>query len=294
MPTIFRDKVTSTPTGVAAVTFNDPSTLPAGAISWGLDVLLPWSNTPELDAEFTSIGSVDGEVSSDFFPAKGKQLAIGGWASAVDRATAESLADLIVRDAFPRNVDLVIARYEATPKFITARRTAPIEFSWVGPYSFRWGTELRAGDPFKYALTPIVGSAGVAGQSSGGRSYPRTYPLQYTTISSGEANRVIVTNTGTADSRKFTITITGPLSKGGWRLVNETTGGILKFDLAISSTDTLVIDFQREIALFNGAPVTATITGDFFPIEPGVNVLKLYGDFDPAADFSVNAYSAWE
>lgn len=291
MPTIFQDKVT-----VGPVTFNDPLVPPltAGVVSWGLDVLVGWDRTPDLDAQFTAIGSVDGEVFADFFPAQGRQLTCGGWAMGVDRATAQSLADLIVRDAFPRNVDLIISRYEPTPKFIVARRNGPVEITWVGPNQFRWGAEVRAGNPFKYALVPYVDSAGVAGQSSGGRSYKRTYPLTYTTISSGESNRIVVTNAGTADSRNFTIAITGPLTKGGWRLVNETTNEILRFDISLASTDTLLIDFDTETALFNGFPVTATITGDFFALKPGVNVLKLYGDYDPAADFTLTAYSAWE
>lgn len=291
MPTIFRDKVV-----VGSVTFNDPITppLPAGVVSWGLDVLTPWDTTPDMDAQFTPLGSVDGEVSSDFFPLSGKQVTVGGWGMATDRVTAQLLTDLLVRDAFPRNTDLVIVRHEPVPKSITARRNAPVEVSWVGPNQFRWGTQVRAADPFRYSVASSGGTTGVAGTSSGGRSYSRTYPLTYTTITSGEDNKVAVINSGTGESRRLLVVITGPLNKGGWRLVNETTGALLKFDVGLVTGDVLEIDMKAEIALLNGAPVTATITGDWFGVEPGTNILKLYGDFDPAAGFTATAYSAWE
>lgn len=292
MPTIFQDKVVA-----GTVVFNDPLSLPlpSGVVQWGLDVFDGWDDTTEIESYFLSIGSVDGEEPGEFFPAKGRQLIIGGWAEAVDRATAHALWDILVRDAFPRNATIHLERHEPVPKFVDALVSAKRTIDWTGPRAFRWGIPARAPDPFKYALTAIdSGFIGVAGQSTGGRTYPRTYPLTYTTIASGEANSAIIVNSGTAESKRFTVTLTGPLNSGGWRLVNETSNESLKFNIGLGATDELVIDFHTELALLNGFPITATLSGDFWRLKTGPNVVKLYAEFDAAAGFQIEAHSAWE
>jgi hypothetical protein len=295
VPTIFRDKVTS-----GSVTFNDVAARPLpGTIYFNIDVLDGWGGTPDLDAVFTPIGSIDGEIPADFFPAKGRGVSVGGYVEATTRAIAEQLWDILVRDAFPRNVELELTRYETIPKFLRFRRSGQMpDPAWVGPTAFRFGVPIRAADPFKYALTSQVESSGVAGLSTGGRSYPRTYPLVYTTIASGTANLVTINNVGTAPTPPE-IVLNGPLSKGGWRLVNETLEladreGTLKFDVGLVAGDVLEINFRTETALLNGYLITASLFGDFWKVQPGVNVIKLYADFDPAAGFTVTARSAWE
>jgi hypothetical protein len=290
MPSIWQDKVT-----VDDLVFNDAAQYPVGIVGrgWGVDVLDGWSKTPDLDAPYTEIGLVDGEIPGEFFAAKGKFVTVGGWVHAIDRATADALWDQIVL-GLQRNAELVLTRYETIPKFMRVRRVTPVERSDTGPESFRWATTVKAGDPFKYSMMPLFGSAGVAGQSSGGRTYKRTYPLTYTTVVSGESNSVVLINAGQANSSRLLVALNGPLNKGGWRLVNETTNETIKFDIGLLSTDVLEIDFHNEVALLNGAPIAVTITGDFFRLVPGVNVLKVYADFDPAAGFDATGYSAWE
>jgi Phage tail protein len=290
MPTIFRDKIT-----VGDVTFNDPLDEPLGGIiHWGLDVLDGWHTTPELDANFTPLGSIDGEIAADFFASRGKQLTVGGYVNCVDRATAETVWDLIVRDAFPRNVELSLARYETTPKQMFVRRNGPIEPFWVGPMAFRWGVPLRAADPFKYSLTTSTDDSGVAGHGSGGRVYPRTYPLTYTTTFDAESESAVINNTGTAESSRFVVNLHGTLPSGSYRIVNETTGEFLKPMMGLASTDTATIDFHTQLITLSGYSVQPDINGDFWRLVPGVNVIKLEGTFHPLATMSVTAYSAWE
>jgi hypothetical protein len=295
VPTIFRDKVTAVPTGQAGVTFNDALTQPVTALRWGIDVLPGWKNSAEADPKFAPIGIVDGEIPGDFFPLKGRVITIGGYVEATSRAEAELLEDVILRDAFPRNTDIVLTRFEPVPKFVTGRRFGVAEIEYNEPHSFRWAVQVKCGDPLKYAVTSVSASAGVAGQSSGGRAYPRTYPLSYTTILSGASDSATVVNSGRSNTKPI-IDIHGPLvSAGGWHLANLTTGGDIKFNVAIASaSDHLVIDFASGTAELNGVPVTATIYGDFWPVVPGANTIKLFGDYDPAAGFSVTINSAWE
>lgn len=298
MPTILRDKVEVAYPNGPLVTFNDNPTKPTGSIKWGLDDLSGWDETPELDVSSLAIGGgVDGEILGDRFPARARHFMASGWVMAETRADAENLMDVIMRDAFPRNKDIKLVRYETIPKYLNCRVSAKRTVERVGPQDFRWIVPLIAGDPFKYDNDPPAGSsgsAGVAGQSSGGRSYQRTYPLQYTTTTEGEdANSVTLVNRGTAETYA-SIIVTGPLASGTWRISNETTGEDIKFNIALVAGDVMDIDFRNGIALLNGFPVTATITGDFWKLQPGPNVIKLFGDFDPAAGFTATTESAWE
>lgn len=293
MPTIFRDKVTALPAGGTLITFNDNSVMPVNAIRFGLDVLVGWKNTPTADPKFAPIGIVDGEIPGDFFPLKGREITIGGYVEAMTRADAETIEDIILRDAFPRNKDIVLTRFEPIAKFVTGRRYGEVEIEYNEPHSFRWAVRIKCGDPLKYAATSTSVSAGVAGTSSGGRVYPRTYPLQYTVVLSGGSDSATIYNAGRSDTKPV-IDIHGPLPVG-WHLENLTTGGSIKFITSIpTATDHLVIDFANGTAELNGGPVTATVYGDFFSIVPGANTIKLFGEYDPTAGFSVTINSAWE
>ncbi len=291
MPTIFRDKVMC-----GTVLFNDPTAVPPEANSWGCDTLEGWKKSASRDIISTPFGgSVDGEINANYWPAKAKQLMAGGWATASSRANAEVLEDLILGDAFPANEDLTLVRWEGVPKFMRVRVLGEAEITNVGPNAFRWVVPLQASDPFKYSYLPLAGesgTSGVAGISSGGRTYPRQYPLQYTTLDDGSSNAVNIVNSGTAPTYPIAY-LTGPLPKGGWRLANDTTNEFISFDVDLTATDTLQIDFAERIALLNGYPVTRTITGDFWRAKRGVNVIKLYAPYDPTASFTISINSAW-
>lgn len=288
MPTIFRDKVV-----VGTTTFNDAALRPAGAQSWGIDVLDGWKTSPDLDVTLNKISDVDGEVMGDFQSIRSRYLTVGGYVLAESRALSDGLEDVLA-NTFRRNADLILERYEPVPKFLRCRRVGPIEITSPMDNGWRFTLDLVAPDPFKYSVTPVGPfTAGVAGLSSGGRVYPRTYPLEYTTISSGGANLVTLVNAGTASTAPI-ISITGPLTRGGWRLSNETTGETLLMDIGLSATDTLDIDFALELVRLNGYVTSPTIKGDFWRVVPGVNIIKLYADYDPASSFTITIYSAWE
>lgn len=290
MSTIFRDVV-----DVNGVVFNDPGAMPTGAVMWGLDDLEGWDRTAEIDLQSSPVGGgIDGEEIAEDSPARARYLYAGGYVAALDRPSAESIKDVLWRDAFPRGVTLRLVRNEPVPKFIDVRVSSRREFMMVGPDMFRWRVPLIAGDPFKYAFAALSGSTGAAGQSTGGRTYPRRYPMTYGTVAAGEGNSLVLINTGTVDSSNLVLTITGPLSNGSWRISNETTSQSLAFDVDVSATDSLIIDFKAGVALLNGYPIGSLIIGDFFKLVRGENVIKLFADYDPAVSITALGYSAWE
>jgi hypothetical protein len=290
MPTIFRNIVT-----VGAITFNDPLVKPAGAQSWGLDVMDGWRDSPEVTVFTTELGGeVDGDSDGDFFPIRSRYLVVGGYVLAETAETAEELQTLLLRDAFPRNTRFDVVRNEAVAKFVEARRAASLTTEWTMPNGFRWETTLKAADPFKYGVSDETATAGVAGISSGGLVPPLVPPLTPTTVAGAGDSSADIFNRGDAPSQYLVATITGPLAKGGWRLRNDTTDGELFYDIGLVAGDSLEIDFRAELARLNGYVISSELSGDFWQLAPGSNAIRLYADYDVGTTLSVTAKSAWE
>jgi hypothetical protein len=290
MSTIFSDVI-----DINGVTFNDNNDRPAGSGYWRVDQLEGWNSRPAMEFQLSPIsGVVDGEAVSPYNPLKARHLVVGGYVTADDRATAETLKDVLWGDVFPRNTEFTIVRQEPVPKFLTVRYSGDGDIAHVGPYTFRWQAAVVAADPFKYGLTALTGMSGAAGHSTGGRTYPRTFPMTYGTTTAGEGNAITLVNAGNTWSSKLVLTITGPLANGGWRVSNETTGEDISFAIDVASTDVLTIDFEKGTALLNNYPVGAALSGDFWKLKRGANVIKLFADYNASVSMSATGYSAWE
>lgn len=292
MPTIFMEKVT-----IGDLTFNDRLSFPEEAQHFSVDMMPGWDETPEMDVYLAQQGGADGEVFGDNATLRARHLTIGGYVLAPDRATAKRLFDSLVRDAFPRNKTMTLTRYEADePKLLFVRREGTVEPMWPVPNGFRFTVLLVAADPFKYALTESTGTAGVSGSAEAGWASPLTFPLVFTAMSSDAgslAEKVVVENRGSSYTLPV-VTLTGPLPRGTWSIGNETNNGTLRYDVGLSTGDVMIIDFKAQTATLNGSLVAANITGDFWRIDPGVNVVRLYAEYNPDATITVFARSAWE
>lgn len=291
MPTLFKDKIT-----VGSVTFNDYSALPPLALEWRCDVFDAWSNTSEIDAVFTQVGSAagDGAIPAAYFPARAKQMVLGGAVEASNKADREELEYYLKGTVFPRNQELIVTRFEAVPKFMRVRVSGERQIL-PNPTKtgFRWAVPVTASDPFKYSVSTVTDSTGVAGSGTTGFTFPITFPFSFTTLSSSSGDDQVVINNGGTFYAPPTIVLTGPLTRG-WFLLNETTGQSLRFDLPIDSGSTLTIDHRTETALLDGSTVISKIVGDFWKLAPGNNTVKLYADFNIAAGFTITTHSVWE
>src|SRR5688572_15625879 len=190
MPTIWGDKVTTGPINTATpVVFNVPVDYPSGAIVWKMDGIAGWNETPDIDMSLEPIGGgVDGEIVPEIASDRALHLLATGYVIAEDRASAETLVDVIMRDAFPRNRDLILRRDETVPKYVTCRVSSKREIIPGDKHEFRWVVPLVAGDPRKYDADPpgsSTGTAGVSGQSTTGFTFPLVFPLEFTQIESG-------------------------------------------------------------------------------------------------------------
>lgn len=300
MPTIFRKKVLVQPTDSTTppVAFNVDVpdinyTQPPDGVYMTLDLLDGWDKTSELNAILSDIGGFDGQIPADRFFAKSRHIVLAGAVEAPNEETAEQMEDFIVR-AFPRDKDIQISKYTPTPKWVTARLENQIEIVYATPHSFRFSVPVVCPDPLKYGIDLITATAGVAGQSSGGFTFPLFMPLVFTSIDDGSSSVATVVNAGTGYTAP-TITVYGPLDIG-WFIENIDTAELLRFDIPLASSDQLVIYCRDQKAYLNGSTnlVNSSILGDFFRLGPGTSHLKLFGNFNALAGLRVEIHSAWE
>lgn len=297
MTTIYGDKVTST-SSAGSVSFNNAASLGVdwpGAARVNVDELDGWTDTFDLNVISVPRGFGDGAYTANRFPAKSRLVTVSGYIIAgVNRLTLDGLFDRLALYAFPQDVDIKLTRFEPVPKYVIARLAGPIVQVQYQPDqgSLRFETQLLCSDPFKYdAVNTLSGSSGIAGVSTGGRTYKRVYPLVYGTVAQGSGNLVALFNVGTAPAAPV-FTIHGPLNTG-WRLENSTTGDEESFDITLSSGDTLVIDNGAKTAYLNGSLVNGLLSGDWWTLAQGANVIKLFGDYNATASFTVTAVSRW-
>lgn len=274
-------------------TLNDPALTDwPNAIKMGVDQLDGWRTTADLNVIRTQRGVGDGDYVASRFPKKSRMLIISGYITAPTRANVDTLFDLLVSNAFPQDTDITLRRNEPVPKYVVCRLAGEVEDVQYMPEGMRWTATLLCPDPLKYdAVNTLIASAGVSGVSTGGRTYPRTYPLSYNTTANGSNNQVTLVNVGTANTYP-TVTVNGPMPSG-WRVENSTTGDYFSFDTDLAVTDVLVVDCKNKVATLNGSPINGLINGEWWPLRSGSNIVRLYGNYDPAAGFTVSAQSAW-
>lgn len=131
--------------------------------------------------------------------------------------------------------------------------------------------QVVCGDPRWYALAQQTAEVGLP-TITGGREYPRTYPLAY---GGGGTGLVTATNAGNAESYPVT-TINGPILAPIIR--NTTTGQQIALSSSLAEGQFLVLDHQARTVLLGG---TASRYGEllgtpqWWPLVPGPNALTL-------------------
>lgn len=111
-------------------------------------------------------------------------------------------------------------------------------------------------------------------QVTSGRGYPRAYPYGY-----GATTSIVGTNLSVGGNRPTppVYTMTGPISKP--RIINETTGESMFFDIDLGATDSLVVDVKNRTVLLNGQNRRSVLRfAKWIFLQPGLNFIRYRAD----------------
>lgn len=154
--------------------------------------------------------------------------------------------------------------------------------------------QIACEDPRIYASTPQAPSTTLP-VSSGGRAYPRTYPVAYGSSGSGGSLQVI-NNGNFRDGAAAVLRVSNNTLNPRIELIG--TGKFLKVNIQLFDGDTLDIDLQYRTILLNGtASRRNALTSDstWFLIPPGSQQLNFRADaYSATSTLSIPTFrSAW-
>lgn len=153
--------------------------------------------------------------------------------------------------------------------------------------------QLKAPDPRKYAKYESAGTT-MLFSASGGREYPRTYPVTYGV--SGASGVITVNNKGTYITNAQ-LRIYGPIADP--EIEHLETGSKLQFSGVIQATEYYDLDLFDRTVLLNGTTSRREMLAtrsQWFVINPGMNHIRFNGStFDTSLtpSLTVNYRSAW-
>lgn len=84
-----------------------------------------------------------------------------------------------------------------------------------------------------------------------------------------------VTNSGTVESGRLTLTVTGPSSAGVY-FENATQGKTVWVDTTVPAGQALTVDFATKTITLNGVDISTTVTGEsrWWTLSPGANTVR--------------------
>ena len=261
--------------------FNGPQQFVDG-VEWEITEVTGLGDPASTSTAEQNVGSDGGSSTTGFRTAR--TVGLVGVIRAVDEVRAELAADLlrhlIALTDFP-----ITLHYASGDRTVWVRRDQDVQFpSRDLPTEFPWSVTLRADDPAIYAGDAfgsghLVRATGL-GFSTGGLTYPISYPITYTGASAtGDATVVLGAGGGKLSVRVagacLNPSVTVENSLGTFRLAWL---GLLAEDLYLD------VDPDRRECLLNGQTSRVPNVRQWPKLAPGLNTIRFR-----AAEYSASA-----
>lgn len=291
MPTIFREPVT-----INGMEFNITS-------QTQIDIMEGWDDTPGVDAIIVPNGGGHGAVSGGLWTKKEKYITLGGMIHRPSRAEAQQAREQLIAAIDNGAVEIERVTPDGT-LYVVARLYDKMGFDWPVEEGFRFVAPMVMLDPHKYVrdatVVTIVAFTGedwyrIYDQSPDwSRTYTQSPDWSRTYQTDGSTQPTIASvENGDAVSRRLQFEVTGPLTAGDWRIVNETTGESMWLDLTVAAGQSIIIDVFNNKATLNGGDVTSYVYGSWLSMAPGSNNFRLLVGTSPStATMTITAYKA--
>lgn len=266
-------------------------------VEWVVEGEDGWSSSPPVRPTVAERSTGDGAwAGPGFYGAR--VITLAGRALATDRLSMLNAKERIKAAVGPRNLVPLQVDEAHLSRVAQVRLTDKIEISDRGAHSFAWQLILTAPDPRRYSVDEMEATAILPTTSTGGRTYPRTYPMAYGSAVVGGSGSANLTQLGDFDETPAVVTFTGPLINPS--VAHVQTGRTLTFELTLAAEETLVVDLGEQTALLNGSASRANTISPgsaWFLLVPGANELQFRGQAGTPAEIqptmTVTASSAW-
>ena len=126
--------------------------------------------------------------------------------------------------------------------------------------------------------------------TSGGRTYPLTFPRTYAAVAAG--GTIAANNTGTFGT-PVVLRIDGPCQNP--QITNGTSGSVLGLTITIADGDFIELDSENRTVLLNGTASRYQFltSSEWFDLEPGTTDLEFRAATATAATLTATFRSAW-
>ena len=163
----------------------------------------------------------------------------------------------------------------------------------LNAYEAEFSFQVIAKDPRKFG--DLVTATTRLPFSSGGLTWPVTFPITFTGVSG--TGQVTVNNPGNTQAPCW-LRIDGPLPAGGWTVTHLGKQSSLTFatSLALGAGEFVTVDMDRREVLAQGqAPRSGYVTSrGWFSLDPGDNVIAFSAqNYSSTASLTVSTKPAW-
>lgn len=259
-------------------------------VHWVLEAINGWGS-PASSAEFTQRARGNGATASEGF-FKNRVMTLTGKIIAPDPVAGRD-----ARDELHAAVELepfyMAVMEEGLLRHCSVQRQDDVITTRIGKNDASFSIQVVAKDPRKFGDLITVSTP--LPSSSGGRTYPATYPITYT--GSTETGVVRLTNTGNTQAPVW-LRIDGPIPAGGWTVTHIGKKQALTFasSLALTSGEFVTVDMDRREVLAQGQAARAgyVTSRGWFSLDPGDNDISFSAtNYSATAQLTVTTKPAW-
>jgi hypothetical protein len=275
------------PVSVNNITMN---TVDSSGIQWVLSDLQGWGS-PGSTAQATPRARGRGSTMSEAFM-KHRTLVGTGAILVNDPALLTTAIDQLIAAVDLDPFNIIVAEPGLT-RSISVQRQDDVLPKKLNAYEAEFSFQVTAKDPLKYG--DLVTTTTLLPSSSGGRTYPATYPITYTGVSN--TGIVRVANPGNAQAPVW-LRIDGPIPAGGWTITHTGKKQSLSFasTLALAAGEFVTVDMDRREILAQGQSARAgyVTSRGWFSMDPGNNDIAFSAaNYSSTAQLTVTTKPAW-
>lgn len=260
-------------------------------VRWTVSKFDGWVGSPTPTLVLSQRARGHGATASESF-FQPRIMTIEGLIIAPTRADVEAAFDRLNAAVTLDETPMIVAE-SLRVRHTTVQRKGEVIPTYLTDSVASYSILVSARDPRKFG--DLVSVSTPLPSSSGGRTYPATYPITYTGVS--ETGVVRVNNPGNTQAPVW-LRVDGPVPAGGWTVTHVGKKQALTFatSLALASGEFVTVDMDRREVLAQGQSARAgyVTSRGWFSLDPGDNDIAFSAaNYSATAQLTVTTKPAW-